>query len=93
MKKRNYKLTANQIQRGVIFSSVLVQNKQTDDDIVKEVISVSHQMKSMNLAKLSKYEIAKLEQDLHQNNDITISRLLDDKFFNPSYFTHNIIRR
>ena len=70
MKKVYKKLTKDQKERGVIFSSCLSENRsEGTDETIHEV----------------------LNSDVNKN--IIIKRLLDDSFFNNSFFNYNIIRR
>ena len=69
MRKVRKKLTAEQLERGVIFSSTLSTCRtEMEGDTTHEVFNADDE----GLAK--------------------IKRLLDDKFFNRSPWTYNIIR-
>ena len=69
MRKIHKKLTKDQIERGVIFSSTLSNSRtEHEDDLTQEVF-----------------------QDNRNGNKIPY--LLDDKFFNGSPWTNNIIRK
>ena len=71
MRKVYRKLTKDQVERGVIFSSTLSSaTTEQEEDIIHEVTE------DMNIAQPEK-----------------ISLLLDDKFFNDSPLSYNIIRR
>ena len=72
MEKVYKKLTNEQKERGVIFSSCLSKERteqSSDMPSIHEVLSSS------------------------DDKNATMDRLLDDKFFNSSPWTYNIIRR
>jgi len=83
MKKIYKKLSEEQAKRGVIFSSCLSTERaeQTGDNI-HEVIKVKQE---------DFKEYRDFYKALEEQNE-TISRLKDDKFFNDSPFKFNIIR-
>jgi hypothetical protein len=69
MNKVYKKLTTEQKERGVIFSSTLSKYRfETTED--------------------TKHEVLNTDKDQEQ----TISRLKNDKFFNGSHFKYNIVR-
>lgn len=70
MKKIYKKLTKEQRDRGVIFSSTLSEYRQ-------------------EMEGDKTHEVFKTDKDAAD----TITRLLDDKFFNVSRWNYNIIRR
>ena len=70
MKKIHKKLTTDQKDRGVIFTSTLSETRTENPDRCI-------------------HEVLETDDDKHE----TIGRLLDDKFFNDSYFNYNIIRK
>jgi len=69
MKKKYRKLTKEQIERGIVFSSCLSENDSEINNTVHEV-----------------------HRDDEEREE-KIRRLLDDSFFNNSYFNYNIVRR
>jgi len=97
MKKIYKSLTADQLERGVIFSSVLIENKQQNDDLVHEVFSVT-KLLTAQLIKLEQnkqidYKIQSLRNEIERDNVLKIDRLLNDTFFDNSPYTHNLIRK
>ncbi len=79
MKKIYRKLTKDQIERGVIFSSCFQVYKETG--------------KGSSLYDGSIHELdLKLYQDDYKEYLTIKERLLDDSFFNDSHWNYNIIR-
>lgn len=91
MRKIYNKLTADQIKRGVIFSSTLthgrVKDETTDENFTcHEVFKIKEPHKNANI-KIQQAHYKELRE-----NATKIRRLLDDSFFNDSAYTVNRIR-
>ena len=80
------KLTEEQIKRNVIFSSSLSKWR------TEETNAVIHEVFKINEEDFKAKPTFELKQAIQENED-TIKRLLDDKFFNTSPWKFNIIRR
>jgi len=77
MKKIYKELTQEQLSRGVIFSSCLSESR--------------NERKEDNIHEVISKKIDNLTEK--NNQEETIKRLLNDKFFDNSHFKYNIIRR
>jgi len=83
MRKIYKELTKEQKERGVYFSSTLSKERtEQKEDTIHEVLRLNEK----DFKDYREYYNAQQEQDT------TIKRLKDDKFFNDSLWKFNIIR-
>ena len=96
MKKIYLKLTKDQIERGVVFSSTLSETK-TDNveglmvqEVFNDIIRAKEICAEMKKPESEWLSYLPMAEELNKEK---IARLLDDKFFNGSPWKYNIIRK
>tara|TARA_R100000963_G_C4541508_1_gene38429 strand:+ start:90 stop:380 length:291 start_codon:yes stop_codon:yes gene_type:complete len=96
MQKIYKKLTKDQLERKVIFSSCLsLSRTEEKDDNIHEVFQKEkdHTDPCNNHCGCSGWKNENEYGNQNSDANIKIKRLLDDSFFNDSPYKYNIVRR